>query len=103
MVDASMLAACAFLALATYLIRLGGTVSRGTQLPERLDQSLEQAVAVLLAAVAATSALYDGQDLADWTRGAGVLAGAAAAVLRLPLVVVVLVAGLTTTILRAVA
>lgn len=103
MVEPQMLIACAALAVATYLIRLAGTASERAQLPEVIDRTLEQAVAVLLASVAVTSALYDGQDLAGWTRGAGVLTGVAAAVLRLPLVLVALIAGLTTALLRMIA
>ncbi|HAQ60271.1 MAG TPA: branched-chain amino acid transporter [Microbacterium sp.] len=95
-----MLTACVVLAVGTYVVRLAGTTSGGTDIPEKLDQGLEQAVAILLAAVAATSALYDGQDLADWTRTAGVLAAGTAAVLRLPLILVVLIASLTTAFLR---
>jgi uncharacterized membrane protein len=91
------------LAVGTYVIRLVGTASKGTEIPERLDQGLEQAIAVLLAAVAATSALYDGQDLADWTRTAGVVTGGTAAIFRLPLILVVLIASLTTAFLRLVA
>ena len=102
MVDPQMLTACVVLAAGTYFIRLAATISRKTDLPKRLDQRLEQAVAILLAAVAATSTLYDGQDLADWTRVTGVLAGGTAAILRLPLILVVLIACLTTAFLRLV-
>lgn len=97
-----MLTACAILAVGTYAVRLAGVASKGTEISAELDQGLEQAVAVLLAAVAATSTLFDGQSLADWTRIVGVLAGTAAAIVRLPLILVVLIASLTTALLRLV-
>ncbi|MFT4136334.1 AzlD domain-containing protein [Microbacterium sp.] len=102
MVDPQLLTACGLLAVGTYAIRLAGTASKGIELPAKVDRGLEQSVAVLLAAVAATSTLFDGQDLADWTRTAGVLAGVTAAILRLPLILIVLIAGLATALLRLV-
>lgn len=75
---------------------LGARPSRAAADGLRLGHS----VAVLLAAVAASSAFYDGQHLADWTRPAGVLLGCTAAFLRAPLTVVVLVAGAGTAMLR---
>lgn len=101
MVDAELLVACAVLAGATYLVRLAGvTLGQQDSFPEPADRTVDAAIAVVLAAVAATSTLYDGQQLADWPRAAGVLAGAAAAVLRLPLIGVLLAAGGTAGVLR---
>ncbi|MBD8044476.1 AzlD domain-containing protein [Arthrobacter sp. Sa2BUA2] len=99
--DAELLVACVVLAGATYLVRLAGvTMGQQDNFPESADRTVDAAIAVLLAAVAATSTLYDGQQLADWPRMAGVLAGALAAVLRLPLIAVLLAAGGTAGALR---
>ena len=101
MVDAEVLVACAVLAGATYLVRLAG-VALGPRdaLSEAADRTADAAIGVVLAGVAVTSTLYDGQQPADWQRIAGVLAGAGAAVLQLPLIVVLLVAGGTAGVLR---
>lgn len=99
--NAELLLACAVLAGATYLVRLAGvTLGQQGGLSEPAGETVDTAIAVVLAAVAATSTLYDGQQLADWPRAAGVLAGGAAAVLRLPLVAVLLTAGCTAGVLR---
>ncbi|MCC9192471.1 hypothetical protein LOC59_02225 [Arthrobacter sp. zg-Y916] len=101
MVDAELLVACAVLAGATYLVRLAGvTLGQWGSFSEPADRTADTAIALVLAGVAATSTLYDGQLPADWQRIGGVLAGAAAAVLQLPLIVVLLTAGGTAGVLR---
>jgi len=55
---------------------------------------------VLLAALAATSALTEGHGFAGWARPAGVLVGAVLAVRRIPLPLVVVAAAATTALLR---
>lgn len=102
MVDTQLLAACVLLAAGTYFIRYLGTSNADTDRSERFDRILDQAVAVLLASVAVTSTVYDGSELADWSRTAGVLAGAAAAFLRVPLAFVVVIAGATAAVVRLV-
>jgi branched-subunit amino acid transport protein len=99
--SAELLAACAILVAGTYLVRLLGVRASRDSLPAGVDRSLEQAIAVLLAAVAATSALYDGHALADGPRVAGVLAAVIAAALRCRLIVVVLLAAGVTAVLRS--
>ena len=55
---------------------------------------------MLLAALAATSALTEGHGFAGWARPAGVLVGAVLAVRRIPLPLVVVAAAATTALLR---
>lgn len=117
-----VLLAAAILALGTYLIRLAGVSSSRISAPvpgeagesgeSRPPEALagragpvrhlaDEAVAVLLAGVIVVTTLYDGVDLAGGARVLGVLVGAVAALLRMPLVVVVLVAAVCTAVLRA--
>lgn len=95
------LVAAGLLALMTYVIRYAGLRAAGS-VPdsELLEQQVDRGIVVMLAAVAATSTLFDGQQLADPTRAAGVALGGTAALLRLPLLVVVLVAGGGAALLR---
>lgn len=102
MVDGDLLVACAVLAAATYAIRAAGVSVPRSSLPEHAEPALDRAVVVLLAAVAVTAALYDGHQPADWTRIAGVATGVGAALLRLPLVIVILLAWAATAVLRLV-
>lgn len=96
-----ILAAAAVLAIATYAIRYAGLrASEVLQGTEGLARQMDRGVIILLAAVSATSALFDGHDLADPARVAGVVLGGTAALLRLPLVVVVLVAGGSAALIR---
>lgn len=97
------LIAAALLALATYAIRYAGVRAAGSIAVEpEVEALLDRSILVMLAAVATTSALFDGQQPADPARVIGVLLGGAAALLRLPLIVVVLVAGGATALLRLV-
>ncbi|HKT03848.1 MAG TPA: AzlD domain-containing protein, partial [Rugosimonospora sp.] len=63
-------------------------------------EALPLAAVALLAALAATAALMDGDGFAGIARPVGVLAGTLAAWRRLPFIVVVLIAATTTALLR---
>ncbi|KHL10604.1 branched-subunit amino acid transport protein AzlD [Mumia flava] len=83
------------LAVGTYAVRLIGVVMRDRiALTGEREAVLERCVAVLLLAVAVATTAYDGAEPADGPRVVGVAAGVAAALVRAPLVVVVLVAAL---------
>lgn len=96
-----ILVAAVLLAIATYALRYAGLcASDALQGSDGLARQMDRGVVILLAAVSATSALFDGHELADPSRAAGVVLGGTAALLRLPLVVVVLVAGGSAALLR---
>lgn len=65
-----------------------------------MNRLLSAATAVLLIALAATSALTEGHSFAGWARPAGVLAGVLLAARRAPFPVVVIAACVTTALLR---
>ncbi|WP_373278181.1 AzlD domain-containing protein [Gordonia effusa] len=67
----------------------------------RVEAVLERATIVLLIAVALTSTLFIGSDVAGPARPIGVAVGILAAVLRAPLIVVIVAAAGTTAALRA--
>jgi branched chain amino acid efflux pump len=93
--------AIAALAAGTYALRLAGPLLRSRwQVPEAVQRYLALAAVSLLAALIATATLLAGSGLAGWARPAGVLAGAMLAWRRLPFVVVVIGAALTTALLR---
>lgn len=99
----SALLAGAVLAVATYVIRYAGVRASGSvRVGPELEEVLDRGIIVMLAAVATTSALFDGHEPADPARAVGVALGGTAALLRLPLIVVVLVAGGATAVLRLV-
>ncbi|PRY67883.1 branched-subunit amino acid transport protein AzlD [Glaciihabitans tibetensis] len=102
MPDVNLFLAVLVLAVGTYATRLGGVGFGGSRLARQFEQWTEPAVIVLLAGVATTGALYDGQEFAGWARVAGVAVTALAAAIRAPFVVVVLVAAAITAGLRAV-
>lgn len=106
------------LIVATYLIRLAG-VSWGHRLaagrPAASGRSsdtgsgdssatarlwLDRAAVVILVAVAATQATYDGQDLTRLSRILGVAVGIVALWRRVPMLLAVLLAMATTAVLR---
>lgn len=93
--------AIAALAALTYAFRLAGPLLQErvtvTATAQRLFTS---AAAVLLVALAATSALTAGHDFAGWARPAGVAAAGLLAARRAPFPVVVLVAASVTALLR---
>jgi branched-subunit amino acid transport protein len=96
-----MVAAILTLAAGTYTMRLGGVVLRDRlELSARLQTLLPMAAATLLAALAATSALMAGAELAGIARPAGVAVGGLLAWRRAPFVVVVVAAAATAALLR---
>ena len=94
--------AVAVLAAGTYALRLAGPLLRSRiTVSDRVRSVIDRAALVLLVAVAATGALYAGQDLAGWARPAGVASGVIAAALNAPLIVVILLAAGVAAGLRA--
>lgn len=89
------------LATATYAFRISGILlgSRATLTPQT-TATLNLGTTVLLLAVAATAALYDGSQLDGLARPVGVLAGTACAIYKQPIIVTVLVAAIVTAGLR---
>ena len=91
----------ALLAAGTYALRLAGPAfHHRLRLSDRTQWLFGAVATVLLAALAATSALTEGHGFAGWARPAGVLVGAALAVRRIPLPLVVVAAAATTALLR---
>ena len=95
------LLAIVVLAAGTYAFRLAGPALRHRmRLSDRMNRLLAAATAVLLIALAATSALTEGHSFAGWARPAGVLAAGVLAARRAPFPVVVIAACATTALLR---
>jgi branched-subunit amino acid transport protein len=95
------LLAVAALAAGTYAFRLAGPAFRHRlRIPDRLQQLLSVAAAVLLTALLATAALTQGHGFAGWARPAGVLVGGALAIRRVPFPMVIVAAATTTALLR---
>lgn len=95
------LTAIVALAVATYSFRLAGPLLRGRlTVPPTATRMFADAAAVLLIALAATSAFMTGHDFAGWARTAGVLVAGVLAVRRAPFPVVVLAAAGVTALLR---
>jgi len=93
--------AIAALAAGTYGLRLAGPMLRSRlTVPPIVQTYLSHSAVALLAALIATAALFAGPEFTGWARPAGVLAGAIAAWRKLPFVVVVIVAAVTTALLR---
>lgn len=93
MSDVSLAVAVLALAAGTYAARLGGVHFGGSRLSLPLQRWGDPAVIVLIASVAATATLYDGQAFAGSARVGGVATAAGLAAMRAPLVVVVAAAG----------
>lgn len=100
MPDITLLLAVLVLAIGTYSLRLGGVNFGGSPAASRFEQWSEPAVIVLLASVATTATIYDGEDFAGWARLSGVVVAAGLSVVRAPLVVVVAAAAGVTAGLR---
>jgi branched-subunit amino acid transport protein len=100
------LAAIALLAAVTFAFRLAGPVlGRRVTIPDSAQELLASAAAVLLLAVAATSALTQGHAIsgehgAGWARPAGVTVAGILAARRAPFPVVVVTAAVVTALLR---
>ena len=90
--------------LSTIAIKAAGPVLAGErELPLGASRVLNLLAPALLAALVATQAFASDESLVLDERGAGLLAGAVAILLRAPLLVVVLVAAATAAGLRALA
>ena len=95
------LLAVAALAAVTYLFRIAGTLLQDrVTVPAAAQRLFTGAAAVLLVALAATSALTSGHDFAGWARPAGVLVAAVLAARRAPFPLVVVAAAAVTALLR---
>ncbi|GAA2872535.1 hypothetical protein GCM10010472_32310 [Pseudonocardia halophobica] len=95
-------AAVLALAAGTYLVRLAGILLRDkVTLPARLARLTDLGATALLVALVATAALTEAGGFAGWARPAGVLVGGVAAWLKVPFVLVVVLAAGTTAGLRA--
>jgi uncharacterized membrane protein len=89
------------LATATYALRISGILlgSKATLTPQATS-TLNLGTTVLLLAVAATAALYDGSQLDGFARPLGVLAATVCVICKQPILVTVLVAAIVTAGLR---
>jgi branched-subunit amino acid transport protein len=93
--------AIAALAVLTYGFRLTGPLLRGrVSVPAAAERLFADAAAVLLIALAATSALTSGHGFAGWARPLGVLVAGVLAARRAPVPVVVIAAAGVTALLR---
>lgn len=93
--------AIAALAAVTYGFRLTGPLLRGrVTVPAAAERLFTEAAAVLLIALAATSALASGHGFAGWARPTGVLVAGVLAARRVPFPVVVIAAAGVTALLR---
>lgn len=98
---AALIVSAVVVGAGTFALRLAGPVLRSrVSLSAHADRVLATAVVVLLAALFATSALYDGHDFAGVARPAGVLVGGVLAWRRAPFVVVIVAAAATAAALR---
>jgi branched-subunit amino acid transport protein len=89
------------LAVITYAFRLVGPLCRGRlTLPPAATVVFADTAAVLLIALAVTSALFNGHDFAGWARPTGVLIAGVLAARRAPFPVVVIAAAAVTALLR---
>jgi branched-subunit amino acid transport protein len=96
-----VLAGMATLAAGTYAFRLSGQVLRTRiSVPPMARRLLEAAAVILLAALAATTALTEGHGFAGLARPAGVLAAGVLAWRRAPFLVIVIAAAATTAVAR---
>ena len=97
----TLLIAVLVLGVGTYAFRLAGPLLGDRfELSPRLEELFTLSTVVLLTALVATAALFDGADLAGYARPAGVAVGGILAWRRAPFVVVVVAAAATTAGLR---
>ena len=88
---------------ATIAIKAAGPVrAAGRELPHSASRVMDLLAPALLAALVATQAFATDEELVLDERGAGLLAGGVAILLRAPLLVVVLAAAATAAGLRAI-
>ncbi|ARJ43957.1 branched-chain amino acid transport [Pantoea alhagi] len=91
----------ALLAAGTWLMRFAGyKLGSRLALSERTRMLLSDAAIVLLLAVAATATLFNGQAFAGYARLAGVLVALFLAWRKVPLILVIISAGLVTALMR---
>ena len=96
-----LIAGVLIMSVGTYGFRLAGPLCRGRlTLPPTATVVFADASAVLVIALAATSALFTGHDFAGWARPSGVLVAGILAARRAPFPVVVLAAAGVTALLR---
>jgi branched-subunit amino acid transport protein len=89
--------------LATIAIKAAGPVfAAGRELPESSGRVVHLLAPALLAALVATQTFATDESLVLDERGAGLMAGGIAVLLRAPLLVVIVVAAVTAAGLRAV-
>ena len=89
------------LAAITYGFRLAGPLLRGrVTVPAAAERLFADSAAVLLIALAATSALTEGHGFAGWARVIGVLVAGVLVVRKAPFPVVVIAAAGITALLR---
>lgn len=89
------------LGIGTFAFRYAGPVlSNRFELSAKVERTIAVAAVVLLAALVATSALFNGAEFAGFARPAGVAVGGLLAWRRAPFVVVVVAAAATTAVLR---
>jgi uncharacterized membrane protein len=97
----SVVLGIAILAVGTYTLRVSGVGLRSwATIAPMLDRTLATGTAVLLLAVAASSAAFDGNSLDGVARLSGVAVAGCAAALRAPIIVVVVLAAGATAGLR---
>ncbi|ABY22452.1 hypothetical membrane protein [Renibacterium salmoninarum ATCC 33209] len=84
-----------------YLLRSGGVLLRSTMsFSPEAEALLERGTITLLAAVAISSALFSGQHFAGFALPLGFLAGGVSSWFKVPLALSVLLAAITTALLR---
>lgn len=97
----TLIVATVVLGAGTFAFRYAGPVLRGrVSLSAHADKVLAVAVVVLLAALLATSALYEAEEFAGYARPAGVLVAGVLAWRRAPFVLIVVAAAVCTALLR---
>ncbi len=85
----------------SYALRSGGVLLRArVVLSAGVEKAIDRAVVILLLAVVSTSTVFAGPEFAGYSRLIGVAVGGVCAWFRAPVVVVVLVAAATASILR---
>jgi branched-subunit amino acid transport protein len=96
-----MILAVFALGVGTFAFRYAGPVLRDRlELSANVERLVGVAAVVLLAALVATSALFDAAEFAGFARPAGVVVGGALAWRRAPFIVVVVAAAATAALLR---
>lgn len=89
------------LATGTYLMRLVPLLLHSRlDLSARTIRVVELGAVALLVALVATGTWFEGQEFAGWARPAGVAVAAVGVWRRLPFVVIVILAAVTTALLR---